>query len=104
MVAGMTLAETGQETPLKIEEKQYRNQALESRSLSVIRANSPLGKQCGLNQALANGNILPQICPNSLSHDLFPLPVPYSGPYAIHCMHKCRFELPNTESTLNEPK
>lgn len=39
-VAGMVLAETGQETPTKYDQEQYDKQALGSRPLSVIHANS----------------------------------------------------------------
>ncbi|PSR80079.1 Alpha/Beta hydrolase protein [Coniella lustricola] len=39
-VAGMVLAETGQETPTKYDQEQYAKQALGSKPLSVIHANS----------------------------------------------------------------
>lgn len=39
-VAGMLLAETGQETPTKHDASQYRNQALGAKPLSVIHANT----------------------------------------------------------------
>ncbi|KAF2094995.1 alpha/beta-hydrolase [Rhizodiscina lignyota] len=56
-VAGMVLAETGQETLSEFEEEQYRKQALGKRPLSVIRANSLLTKEREFEQALSEGKV-----------------------------------------------
>ncbi|KAF3759906.1 alpha/beta-hydrolase, partial [Cryphonectria parasitica EP155] len=50
-VAGMVLAETGQETPIKHEAEQYKKQILGSKPLSVIHADSLLGKRGGSTSA-----------------------------------------------------
>lgn len=52
-VAGMVLAETGQETPSTFDQEQYRKQILGSNPLSVIHANSLHGKANGLNSVEA---------------------------------------------------
>lgn len=46
-VAGMVLAETGQETPTKHDEEQYRKQVLGKKPLSVIHADSLHDKRVG---------------------------------------------------------
>lgn len=46
-VAGVVLAETGQETPTKHDEEQYRKQLLGRKPLSVIHADSLHGKRKG---------------------------------------------------------
>lgn len=56
-IAGIVLAETGQETLSEFEEQQYRKQILGKRPLSIIRANSLLAKQRELEQASAKGSV-----------------------------------------------
>lgn len=50
-VAGLVLAETGQETPTKHDEEQYRNRILSNKPLSVIHADSLHGKREGTTSA-----------------------------------------------------